>query len=242
MEEIELSNLVQKYFKAYETKEREMVEELLSPEFMFSSPVDEKISRETYFEKCWPSCIDIREYRIQNLFKDKNEVIIRYECIRKSGAVFQNMEHFRFTGNQIQEIIVYFGFDLRNELLADETVLKFNNAFATGDADFVIDNVIENVQWHLVGAAELQGREAVKNMLEPMRGVASNEYQTNNIITQGNKAVIEGTMRMPKANGQEKLYAFCDIYTFDGANNNKIQDLTAYLIELSSQEEMNREE
>ncbi|NGP46879.1 nuclear transport factor 2 family protein [Bacillaceae bacterium SIJ1] len=113
---------------------------------------------------------------------------------------------------------------------------RLNDAFASGDADFLINHIAEDVQWNLVGEAVLRGKSDVINILEPMRGVVSTEYETKQIITHGNKAVVEGTMKMPKENGGEKLYSFCDIYTFDHSNNSTVSELTAYLIELRSHE------
>ncbi|MFD2043739.1 nuclear transport factor 2 family protein [Ornithinibacillus salinisoli] len=234
------TNLVRNYFKAYETKERGILEELLSRDFTFSSPVDDQINRETYFERCWPSCKDIHEYHIQNIFTDENEAFVRYECKLNSGANFQNMEHFRFIDNQIKEVIVYFGFDLRKESSEVARAKRFSEAFAIGNVDYIFENIAEDVEWHFVGESKLQGREAVINMLEPMRGVVSEEYKTNNILIDGNKTVIEGTMKMSNENGEDQLYAYCDIYTFANTSKDTIKELTAYLIELPNGEVQNK--
>jgi hypothetical protein len=41
-------------YRAYESGEREVVEELLSEDFTFYSPADVGIDRARYFERCWP--------------------------------------------------------------------------------------------------------------------------------------------------------------------------------------------
>ncbi|SDK46538.1 nuclear transport factor 2 family protein [Sediminibacillus albus] len=241
MENNKYSNLVRSYFKAYETNQQGILEEILSRDFTFSSPVDDKINRGTYFERCWPSCKDIHEYHISNFFAEGNEAFIRYECELNSGATFRNMEHFRFDGNQIKEIIVYFGFDLRKDTFAEMRAKRFNDAFASGNVDYIIGNTAEDVKWHFVGESKLRGREAVIKMIEPMRGVIPKDYKTNNILIHGNKAVIEGTMTMTKENGEDQPYAYCDIYTFAQSNKETIKDLTAYLIELPNEKEQNNE-
>jgi hypothetical protein len=48
------SELVRKYFSAYENKDRKAVESLLSNDFVFTSPHDYRIYRETYFKLDWP--------------------------------------------------------------------------------------------------------------------------------------------------------------------------------------------
>ncbi|SDM43295.1 hypothetical protein SAMN05216244_2454 [Sediminibacillus halophilus] len=39
-------------------------------------------------------------------------------------------------------------------------------------------------------------------------------------------------MKTPSENGEEKMYAFCDIYTFHKSSDARIKQLSAYLIEL----------
>jgi hypothetical protein len=48
------SDLIRKYFSAYENKDRKAVESLPSKDFVFTSPYDYRIDRETYFKRCWP--------------------------------------------------------------------------------------------------------------------------------------------------------------------------------------------
>ncbi|WP_040979391.1 nuclear transport factor 2 family protein [Oceanobacillus jeddahense] len=115
-----ISNLVRQYFSAYETKNRTMLEGLLSTNFHFTSPVDNSINKEAYMQRCWPSCKHIDTYEIQNLLVDGNKAVIRYECRLISGVNFRNMEYFNVVGNKIEEIDVYFGYDLRNDLFEGE--------------------------------------------------------------------------------------------------------------------------
>ena len=53
-DEMSNSDLIRKYFSAYENKDRKAVESLLSHDFVFTSPYDCRIDRETYFKRCWP--------------------------------------------------------------------------------------------------------------------------------------------------------------------------------------------
>jgi ketosteroid isomerase-like protein len=48
------SDVTRKYFSACENKDRKAVESLLTDDFVFASPYDYRIDRETYFERCWP--------------------------------------------------------------------------------------------------------------------------------------------------------------------------------------------
>jgi len=103
------SDLVRKYFSAYESKDRKVLEDLLSDDFSFSSPHDDRISKANYFERCWPFNEKVQAFHIEKLFEKGDEAFVRYECEPKAGARFRNTEYFRIEGNKIKEVDVYFG-------------------------------------------------------------------------------------------------------------------------------------
>jgi ketosteroid isomerase-like protein len=43
-----ISNLVRRYYRAYETKDGNALEELLSDDFTFTSPLDDHLDRASY--------------------------------------------------------------------------------------------------------------------------------------------------------------------------------------------------
>lgn len=104
-----VSDLIRKYFSAYHSKDRGVVESLLSDDFTFSSPYDDHISKSVYFERCWPNSRTIRAHHIVSLLAEGGEAFVLYECELMSGVRFRNAEFFRIDGGQIKEIEVYFG-------------------------------------------------------------------------------------------------------------------------------------
>ncbi|HEV7691102.1 MAG TPA: hypothetical protein VGO52_09780 [Hyphomonadaceae bacterium] len=42
-------------YGAYETDDRETLERLIASDFSFTSPYDDGIDREAYFQRCWPN-------------------------------------------------------------------------------------------------------------------------------------------------------------------------------------------
>ena len=88
-----VSDLIQKYYAAYEQKDRKTIEPLLTDDFSFSSPHDDHIDRASYFSRCWPN----------------SEAFVLYELEPATGAKFRNTEFFRIEGNKIREVEVYFG-------------------------------------------------------------------------------------------------------------------------------------
>jgi hypothetical protein len=90
-------------FSAWETKDREALEGLLAEDFTFTSPNDDDpISKQEYWQKCWPGSEKIHAIRIEKLFEKGDEAFVRYECELKDGARFRNTEYFRIEGNKNQ--------------------------------------------------------------------------------------------------------------------------------------------
>jgi ketosteroid isomerase-like protein len=104
-----ISYLVRRCFSAYELKDRQMIEDLLSDDFTFTSPLDHRIDRTEYFKRCWVNSENIANFQIEKLFENGNEAFVRYECETKAGKKFRNTEWFRFQGGKLKEVQVYFG-------------------------------------------------------------------------------------------------------------------------------------
>ena len=102
-------DLVRKLYGAYVSKNRQVVEDLLSDDFSFTSPYDDHIGRTVYFQKCWPYSERIKAFEIEKLFDKGNEAFIRYEIETIAGDRFRNVEWMRFEGDKLQEVEVYFG-------------------------------------------------------------------------------------------------------------------------------------
>jgi len=104
-----LSDLIRKYYGAYEQKDRKAIEPLLTDDFTFSSPHDDHIDRATYFTRCWPNSERIRAFHIEKLFEEGNEAFVLYELESGTEAKSRNTEFFRIEGDKIREVEVYFG-------------------------------------------------------------------------------------------------------------------------------------
>jgi ketosteroid isomerase-like protein len=115
METTHASDLVRRYFAAYETKDREALETLLTPDFTFTSPYDDHIDRRVYFEKCWPNSANMRSFRVVKLFEHGDEAFILYEGQFKGTEIFRNTEFFQTEGGRIKAVEVYFGSPTRSQ-------------------------------------------------------------------------------------------------------------------------------
>lgn len=108
-----IATLVRRYFSAYETRDRQVLEDMLDEGFTFSSPLDDRINRAAYFARCWPNSRTLRRITVEKIFEQGSEAFIRYEAESTTGKKFRNTEWFRFEGGKLVEVQVYFGRDTR---------------------------------------------------------------------------------------------------------------------------------
>jgi ketosteroid isomerase-like protein len=106
-------SLAKAVYRAYETRDRDLIETLIGPEFTFHSPADEAgLDRAGYFERCWPNADDLAKFEFVRLIEDGDEVVVTYEATRADGSRFRNTEVLTFDGGQQTRAEVYFGWDL----------------------------------------------------------------------------------------------------------------------------------
>ena len=115
MQAIRVADLVRQSFAAYEAKDRQAIEKLLSDDFTFTSPYDDHIDRKTYFERCWPNSARMRSFRLLKLFESGNEAFILYEAQFEGSGSVRNTEFFCTEGTKITSVEVYFGSPTRSQ-------------------------------------------------------------------------------------------------------------------------------
>jgi ketosteroid isomerase-like protein len=108
------ADIVRSAFGAYRTKDRKVLEDLLSDDFRFTSPYDDRINKSAYFERCWPNSTRIRGHEIETILEQGDTAFVTYLCTTIEGKQFRNTESFRFEGDKIKEVNVYFGASYEN--------------------------------------------------------------------------------------------------------------------------------
>ena len=102
-------------YEAYVAKDRAAIERLIAPDFYFTSPLDNRIDRATYFARCWPNSETIKDFDFINLVADGDRVFVTYEGRHADGRSFRNNEIVTVRQNQIVEVEVYFGWSIPHE-------------------------------------------------------------------------------------------------------------------------------
>lgn len=109
---LDRTDLARAIYRAFAAGEREVIEDLLAPDFVFYSPPDPGLDREGYFERCWPNSGNGTNFEFVRLVESGDEVIVTYEATRVDGSRFRNTEVLTFEGEKIVKAEVYFGWDL----------------------------------------------------------------------------------------------------------------------------------
>jgi len=99
-------------YEAYVAKDRAAIEKLIADDFHFTSPLDNRINRATYFARCWPNSTWIEDFDYINLVPDGDRVFVTYEGHSSKGKVFRNTEILTIHNGQIVAVEVYFGWSI----------------------------------------------------------------------------------------------------------------------------------
>jgi ketosteroid isomerase-like protein len=103
------SDLIRALFAAYMANDRASVENSFTRDFRFTSPYDDRIDKATYFERCWRGSDWIERQQLEKIFVEGDEAFVTYQVMTEDGKSFRNTEFFRFDGDKIRSIDVYFG-------------------------------------------------------------------------------------------------------------------------------------
>jgi ketosteroid isomerase-like protein len=102
-------------YRAYVEKDRATLERLIAEDFRFSSPLDNRIDRQTYFARCWPNSAWLTNFKFIHLVDEGGRVFVTYEASTDRGKVFRNTEILTVRDGKIVEVEVYFGWPIPHE-------------------------------------------------------------------------------------------------------------------------------
>jgi ketosteroid isomerase-like protein len=102
-------------YLAYARNDRAAIETLIDDDFHFTSPLDNRIDRKTYFERCWPNHERIVGFDFIRLVTAGDQVVVTYEGRATNGGGFRNTEILTIRAGRIVEAEVYFGWNLRHD-------------------------------------------------------------------------------------------------------------------------------
>lgn len=103
-------DIVRRSFAAYRGADRAAAEELIAPDFVFTSPQDDHIDRDSWFERCFPTADRFLSQHILRTAEVADDVFVLYEYeLRETGERFRNAELSTVRDGRIVETQVFFG-------------------------------------------------------------------------------------------------------------------------------------
>jgi ketosteroid isomerase-like protein len=106
------AGIVRACYEAYISKDRATIEALIAEDFHFTSPIDNRLDRATYFDRCWPNSRNIEAFDFIHILSEDDKVFVTYEGRGTDGHRFRNTEILTVKDNQITEAEVYFGWSI----------------------------------------------------------------------------------------------------------------------------------
>jgi ketosteroid isomerase-like protein len=108
-------SVARRSYQAYVDKDRSAIERLIADDFHFSSPLDNRIDRQTYFARCWPNSESVADFKFIYLVQDDDRVFVTYEGRSSNGKISRNTEILTVRDGKLVSAEVYFGWSLPHE-------------------------------------------------------------------------------------------------------------------------------
>jgi hypothetical protein len=105
-------DVVRACMQAYVDKDRAAIEDSIAADYHFTSPLDNRLDRATYFERCWPNSRAMRSFKLVHEAEQGERAFVVYEASTSTGKTFRNCEMHTVRGGKLVETEVYFGWDL----------------------------------------------------------------------------------------------------------------------------------
>jgi PhnB protein len=192
------SEIIRACYAAYESKDREALEALLTDAFTFTSPLDDCIS----FERCWPNSEHLDAFDIENLVVQGDKAFVQYLAHPKGKPPFRNTEIFTLRDGRVTHVDVYFGRET-GEAAAQEEIRAVLGARAAAIRQKNVEGVIacfaqDSVRFSL--APPLQSneplREEFENWFATFRGPIGCEMRSLSIDTAADLACCHSFNRL----------------------------------------------
>lgn len=102
-------------YRAFAQNDRLAFEALIAADFHFTSPLDNRIDRATFFRRCWPNNALIAGFEFIAVVPHGDRVFVTYEARAKTGRRFRNTEILTIRNGKIAAVEVYFGWTIPHE-------------------------------------------------------------------------------------------------------------------------------
>jgi ketosteroid isomerase-like protein len=112
------------------------------------------------------------------------------------------------------------------------TKIEIAKAFSNGEFEMTYNFISDNAKWVVIEVDKFIGKQAIIDNCEQVSNYfqsVTTEFKTLNIISDGNKVVINGTAEFLRNNKRVSFVSACDVYEFN--EKSEIQKITSYCIQ-----------
>lgn len=95
--------------RAFQEQDADLARSLLTDDYTFTSPQDDHLSRDEWFEKCFPTADHFTAQNLTDVVESGDAVLLRYEYTIDDGTTWANAERHVIRDGKIAEVQVYFG-------------------------------------------------------------------------------------------------------------------------------------
>jgi hypothetical protein len=100
-------------------------------------------------------------------------------------------------------------------------------AFGKGNISYIIEQVSDDIEWHIIGDKRIQGKADFVAEWEQMQTQKAVEVTIATVISHGKFGSVNGEIITQDG----KTYAYCDVYEFTNVKGTSIKSITSYVIE-----------
>ena len=115
----------------------------------------------------------------------------------------------------------------------EEFLRKFIHSYTTGDENFFMQHLTDDICWEIVGEKYFGGKIEFKEAIDQMQEMPAMEIEVKNVILDDQYGIVEGIVASRNRLGQKKEFGFCDIYKFAEGEELKISNITSYVVDIS---------
>jgi hypothetical protein len=103
--------VTKKALQAYVDSDREALEAIVAEDFHFTSQLDNRLDRKTYFDRCWPNNERMNGVNDLHIAAEGDRAWIMYEGITTTKR-FRNIEVYTVQNGKLVDALVFFGWDI----------------------------------------------------------------------------------------------------------------------------------
>lgn len=112
---------------------------------------------------------------------------------------------------------------------------EFNDAFFNGNQQFIEQHVTEDVEWIMVGASHLKGKQALVDAAFGMQDYTQLEFDVEMVVAEGQLGAVKGVMTATGGNHRKRTYCYSDFYEMAQGGEPQIHKMTSFVVEIKKE-------